>query len=142
MRTILILSLILTLSGCSRWCAKHYASKDSVSYIEKVKFDTVNLVIPSDTTLLVLPMDCPDKEITTENSKQKVKIIIKDRILTGEFICKEDSLKKIIQSLETRAKEVKTIERKVYTTPFYTKILLGFLVLLSLFFIYLFIKRI
>lgn len=134
-QAVLLLMLLNCLS-CSRYCAKRFptSSKDSISYIEKVKFDTIKMTMPADTTVLLLPVDCPDQVIESENSKQKIRIVFKDRILTGQFICKEDSLKNIISTLETQSKIVKekVIEKQVKFVPWWVKpliIALGVIIL-------------
>lgn len=135
----LILAILL-LSSCSRWCAKHsqVSTKDSLIYIEKIKLDTVKLVIPSDTTWLVLPFNFANNDtIKSENAKQSIQIVYKDRYLKIRNICKEDSLKQIITTLQSEKKTVKetTIKVPVKFTPWWVKVKLwgAFLIIVALF---------
>lgn len=110
MKKIIILSIgiIVILSSCSpckrlqRKCP--VVVKDSISYTEIVKFDTVILVSPADTLILRIPVE-PDINDLIIDVRDKpgpsVEIKISDGFLEVVAICPEDSLKAIISSLET-----------------------------------------
>jgi hypothetical protein len=83
--------------------------RDSIVYIEKVKLDTLRLVLPGDTTILEVPVDLTDYSLAQENSKQKIQLDIlkvKLRLIT---ICKDDSLQVVIKNLEKKLSEQKTV---------------------------------
>lgn len=135
---LLILAIAIIFGSCSRnYCARKFppSTKDSIIYIEKVKVDTQVFLLPGDTTRILLPINCPDQEIVTENSKQKIKIIFKDRILSGEFICKDDSFKNVILSLQKeRAKSSeKIVKIETKYIPWYVKAYLYFVSILALY---------
>jgi len=108
MKYIVLIGIILLGMSCSpckrlqRKCP--VVVKDSISYIEVVKFDTVLLVSPADTLILRIPIE-PDLNVLTVDASNKpgpsVKIKIKDGIMDVEVICPEDSLKAVINSLQT-----------------------------------------
>ncbi len=127
MKNLILLLTILSLTGCThyKWCAKHAQLKDSVVYIEKIQLDTAKIFIPGDTTVLLMPIDCPDQVINNENAKQKIKIVFKDRLMRVETICKDDSLEKVITTLQKTSSEKKTIVKEVKYTPWYNSFKFG-----------------
>ena len=136
--SLIVIILALIFGSCSRnYCARKFpqSTKDSFIYVEKVKVDTQVFLLPGDTTHILLPIDCPDQEIKTENSKQKIKIIFKDRVLTGEFICKDDSLKNVIVLLQKEKAKTseKTIKIETKYIPWYIKTYCYFVSILALY---------
>lgn len=133
---LVILAIAFIFGSCSRnYCARKFPSstKDSLIYVEKVTKETIKL--PGDTVNILIPINCPDQEIKTENSKQKIDVVIKDGILKGKFICKEDSLQNVITKLQKeRAKtSEKTIKIETKYTPLYVKAYLYFVSILALY---------
>ena len=108
MKYILLIGIILLSFSCmpckrlARKCP--IIAKDSIVYTEIVKFDTILLVSPADTLFLSIPVE-PDLNVLTVDASNRpgpsVKIKIKDRILTATVVCPEDSLKAVINSLQT-----------------------------------------
>ena len=108
MKYILLIGIMLLSFSCSP-CVRLQRKcpvivKDSISYVEIVKFDTILLVSPADTLFLSIPVE-PDLNVLTVDASNRpgpsVKIKIKDRILTAIVVCPEDSLKAVINSLQT-----------------------------------------
>ena len=102
---LLIWMFLCSCSPCKRLARKcPIIVKDSISYVEIVKFDTILLVSPADTLILRIPVE-PDLNVLTVDASNRpgpsVKIKIKDRILTAIVTCPEDSLKAVINSLQT-----------------------------------------
>ena len=100
-----IMLLSLSCNPCKRLARKcPTIVRDSIVYSETVKFDTIILVSPADTLIIRVPVE-PDLNVLTVDASNKpgpsVKIKIKDRILTAEVVCPEDSLKAVINSLQT-----------------------------------------
>jgi len=127
--TFIIIIVFLLTNACSKWCAKHSqkSTSDSIVYKETLKTDTFKINIPGDTTTLFVEAECPDQEIKTENSKQKISLSIKDKILHGTFICKSDSLEKVISNLriDKSSSKVSVESVPVTKTPLWNDILFG-----------------
>ena len=85
--------------------------RDSISYVETIKFDTITLVSPADTLFIQIPVEVPLENlvVVNETTGPKLKIEIKDGILEAEVICPEDSLKTVIAGLETELNNQTTI---------------------------------
>ena len=126
---IITYSLIIFLLGsCAtqKRCELKYppeVSTDSI-YIETVKFDTITIKTPADTTNFTfeLPFDLffeseKPTVYATENTKQKVTATIKEKIVVIESICKEDSLQDVIYNLETALKYTTKEVKKVRYVP-------------------------
>lgn len=98
-----------TTKRLSKICQK-CPTKDSISYIEKVKLDTLRLVVPGDTTILEVPVDLTDYSLAQENSKQKIQLEILKGKLRLITICKDDSFKVVIKNLEKKLSQQTTIK--------------------------------
>ena len=110
---IVMMIFISSCDPCKRLAKKCPPQiKDSISYVEKIKFDTITLVSPSDTLWISVPVeaDLNDLLISTGNKPgPSVKIKIKDKVLTAEVVCPEDSLKTVISSLQTELSNQTTV---------------------------------
>jgi len=111
---ILFISLIFLTScnPCKRLTRKcPPLIRDSISYVETIKFDTITLVSPADTLFIQIPVEVPLENlvVVNETTGPKLKIEIKDGILEAEVICPEDSLKTVIAGLETELNNQTTI---------------------------------
>jgi hypothetical protein len=119
MKTKLLSGLLITLliTAChpcrrlSRLCPP--VIKDSVSYIETVKLDTLLIQIPGDTTVIEIPVSLPDYNLIEENTNQKVELSILKGRLKLRTICKEDSLEILVQELRTELSKQETITVEV-----------------------------
>ena len=120
MRTLIILTIIFISIGCNpckrlqRKCPP--VIKDSISYVETIKFDTVILVSPADTLILRIPVEPDLNDLIIEASNKPgpiVSVKIQDGIMEIVAICPEDSLKAIINSLQTELSNQTTIYQDV-----------------------------
>ena len=117
MKKIIILFLVAVLFvGCSpqkrlsRLLDKYpLPTHDSISYVERIKLDTITVFTKADTVMLMFRAPCPDMEVTDDNPKVKTKVIIKDQVMTVKTICKEDSLEIIIKELKTELVNKETV---------------------------------
>ncbi len=105
--------LLMSCNPCQKLARKcPPVIRDSISYIETIKFDTIKLVSPADTLFIRIPVepDINDLIIDVQDKPgPSIKIKIKDGILEAEVICPEDSLKAIIAKLETELNNQTTI---------------------------------
>ncbi len=144
MKNFILFGIILiSIISCTpyKMLSKRYKpeTKDSIVYKEVVKLDTFKIVLPGDTTILEIPVDLTDYSLAEENAKQKIQLTILKGKLRLITICKDDSLKTVIASLEKLKQETKTIyvekevpvyrSRKMFIYSFF--ILIG-IVLLTL----------
>ncbi len=120
MRTLIILTIIFISTGCNpckrlqRKCPP--VIKDSISYVETIKFDTIILVSPADTLILRIPVEPDINDLIIEASNKPgpiVSVKIQDGIMEIVAICPEDSLKAIINSLQTELSNQTTIYQDV-----------------------------
>lgn len=106
--------VIAAFNGCKpslETCNRLYPPQinDSIAYVEKL--DTAFFILPSDTTILRVPIPCPDFIASTNTGKKDVKVIIKDHYLIVSSVSKEDSFK-IYTLLKNRYK-TNTVIKKV-----------------------------
>jgi len=110
---IIIILLTTSCSPCKRLQRKcPPIIRDSVSYVETVKFDTIILVSPADTLVIRIPVEPNLNDIIIDASNKpgpSLKIKIKDGILEAKVVCPEDSLKTVIAGLETELNNQTTI---------------------------------
>ncbi len=121
----LLIAIALVTGSCvtQKKCAQKFppvSSHDSI-YIERVKLDTVKVRIPGDTTVIIQPFNCPDQDtVVIENSKQKIKYVVKDSMIYIQATCKTDSFETVINSLETELRNNKqTIIHERYIPKIY-----------------------
>ena len=127
MKDIIIILSIVLLSSCTtqKRCLEKFPPQNNstASYIETVKLDTLVQYVPGDTTFVQMPFDCPDQDtVIVDNAKQIIKYVVKDRIITIESICKEDSLNTIIANIRTELKESNNTVVEVPHVPRFWKI--------------------
>lgn len=121
MRAALILLAVLMVgcNPCKRLTRKcPPVIRDSISYVETIKFDTIHLVSPADTLWFQIPIEAELNDLIVDAGNKpgpSVKIRIKDRVLIAEVICPTDSLKAIITKLEkeTNNQTTITVEKEV-----------------------------
>ena len=141
MKLVYFAVLVLVLSSCNpckrlqRLCPPQV--RDSVSYIETIRFDTVLIISPADTTFISVPfITLSDLGLTAENENQKVTAKVVGSSLEITAICKEDSLKRVIYDLEKRTTETRTIfkdkEVPVKYVPKFYKVCMWVLIALVL----------
>ena len=125
MKNIILISAVLLLfSSCSKkWCSNHYPCVDSISIVEKTILDTTWVHVPSDTTYIETPIDCPDQQVIFKEGKKETVIKIKDKILYVNQTTKDDSIRIINKFKQTNefkqaVKEIPVIE---YKTPRWNK---------------------
>lgn len=118
--TILFIGIIIILTSCnpckrlSKRCPT--AIKDSISYVETVKFDTILLVSPADTLIIRIPVEPDINDLIVDVADKpgpSVSLKIKDGFMEVIAICPEDSLKAIINSLQTELNNQTTIYQDV-----------------------------
>lgn len=115
------------LSGCRpslNKCNRLYPPKvkDSISYIEKVRVDTVEKRIPGKTTTLVVAAPCPDMKATVTSGKNIINVQIKDSVLTADCISKDDTIQFLTMQLNKERASRQTIEVPVtvYKAPLWS----------------------
>lgn len=118
---ITVIVVIVLMSSCNpcrrlvRLCPTE--THDSITYIEKIKLDTLIITLPGDTSYIEIPITTlNDLGILADNSKQKVELKIEDGILKLKTICKEDSMQVVITELTKELRE-KQIEIKYVDKP-------------------------
>lgn len=147
---ITIFILVVIFSSCKptlQQCNQLYPpqTKDSVSYVEKTKLDTAFFILPGDTTILKVPIPCPDFEAYSKDKSKQTKIIIKDRVLTVYNISKSDSLRIITAYQQSQKSNQKTItvykDRPVKYVPKWIWIILLITSILSALYIRSFFRK-
>lgn len=144
----LLIPLIVACNPCKRLqklCPPQI--NDSISYVERIKIDTLIIKAPGDTTIIEIPIDLTDYKLTEENKNQKLQIEILKGKLKLISICKEDSLRVIINNLEKEHSKIKIITTEiekpviVHKVPKFHKFCTwGFIVLVISAGIYIFIR--
>lgn len=125
MRTLIIILCAILLGACTpqkrlTWLYNKYPellpdTSTHVEYVERIELDTITVHTDPDTFALIIPIPCPDTEISTETSEGGIKVVIKDSILTVVADCKADSLEVVVQEL---TKELTTKETVVLKVPY------------------------
>ncbi len=154
MRTLAIITIIFIFTGCNpykrlqRKCPP--IIRDSISYVETIKLDTITLVSPADTLIIRIPVEPDINDLIVDVADKpgpSVAITISDGIMEIIAVCPEDSLKAIINSLHTELNNQTTVTvEKIVEVPRMPKI--GWIcviisivsVLLLIFIVYLKIK--
>ena len=126
--TIIFISIgIISCQPCKRLSRKcPPVIRDSVSYVETVKFDTITLVSPADTLIIRIPVEPDINDLIVDVADKpgpSVLVKIESGVMEIIAICPEDSLKTIIAGLETELNNQTTItvEKEVpvkYTSKF------------------------
>lgn len=126
-RIILFIGIIIFLGSCSpcerlsRKCPP--VIRDSISYVETIKLDTITLISPADTLIIRIPVEPDLNDLIVDASNNpgpSVNIKIEDGFLSVIAVCPEDSLKSIISSLQTELSNQTTIEVPVEVPVRYT----------------------
>ena len=150
---LMAISVAITLSSCSptKRLENIYDrnpellpdSSTNTSYIERIEFDTIMVHTPADTIALIIAADCPDLEAEVKTPGGDVTVTIKDKVLTAEVICNEDSLEMVIWELQTELTSEKTIIQEVevevpvkYTPKFWIYGTIGCFILIILILLY------
>jgi len=136
--SIVVISFLLINSGCSRWCARHNPASvhDSISYVEKITYRDTTIKIQGDTMVMFIGGE-RDTVFIKENSKQKTIFTRKNKTTEITTICKEDSLKLQIKTLEKQKTQItKTVQiQKEPFIPFWIYLLFGALAMVIIFLI-------
>lgn len=114
---VLIVFLLQSCRPSLQSCNRFYPPKDSVSYIEKTKLDTTYIMLPGDTSFIKVQVPCSDFSASSGTGKDKIKVVVKDRILSVYAISAADSIR-IVNACQDRqkyaTKEIKIeVEKKV-----------------------------
>lgn len=119
--------LLISCNPCKRLARKcPPVIRDSLVYVETVKFDTIVLVSPADTLIIRIPVEPDLNDLIIDASNKpgpSVEITISDGVMEIIAICPEDSLKAIINSLQTELSNQTTITvEKIVEVPRMPKI--------------------
>lgn len=107
--TIVVIALLALMSSCRLFqpCQTIVENvKDSSEVKEVYKLDTFWIQNPADSSLIMALIECDSLnqaqmfDFIFESPKQDIKIGVKDGVMKGRFICKADSLQKVIRLKE------------------------------------------
>ena len=146
---VIISILLISCNPCKRLTRKcPPVIKDSISYVETIKFDTIVLVSPADTLIIRIPVEPDLNDLIVDASNKPgpiVSVKIEDGFMEIIAICPSDSLEAIITSLQTELSNQTTItvEKEVpvrYTGKFAIVCIIGFICCIVLLIVWLYFK--
>lgn len=124
MRNILAFLLAtLTLASCkttAEFCDEKCPEKivEKITIHDSLYVDTVEIYIPGNTITLIDSVPCDDLIKQLEDAKTRIKIVVKDRILTAECECKAEKRKvAVTHMIRTITKDKLVINKSAPTKP-------------------------